>query len=273
MALIHGTNFSDNNTRQGIWPFDAVYDQINGTGSADTIYGLAGKDIVYGGGGNDVIYGDRSSSTRASVGLQETDRLYGGAGNDRIYGDGGNDYLYGEAGNDALYGGTGHDYLYGGAGVDYLYGDDGNDVLYGDDSETSGGTDFLYGGSGNDSLFGRAGNDVLQGQTASSLTSAFEKDSLTGGLGSDTFKVAGLYRHGGDFDYAHIKDWNAGGSQDRLDTIDSNVTLFQVDANTFKVYQSAPSVLGGLSQELVALVDSNVLSGQALRENIMSNLV
>ena len=277
MALIHGTNFSDNNTRQGIWPFEATYSQINGTSSADTIYGLAGDDIVFGGSGNDVMYGDRSSSTTTAVGFQGKDFMYGGAGDDTIYGDGGDDMLYGEADNDLLYGGAGNDQLFGGnnsgGGIDRLYGDEGNDRLVGDDSETVGGTDYLYGGSGNDELFGKAGNDLLQGQSSSSLGSIFERDYLTGGLGSDTFRVAGLYKHGGDNDYAHIRDWNYGGNQDKLDVTDSNVVLFQIDANTFNVYQTSPGFLGGLNQELVAIVDSGVLTNQALKENILSNLV
>lgn len=278
MALIHGTNFNDNNTRQGIWPYDALYREINGGNSADTIYGLAGHDIIDGGSGNDVMYGDRSSIGTVpggllSVGIQGYDRMRGGAGNDRIYGDGGNDELYGQADSDMLYGGSGNDTMWGGSGADQLWGESGNDSLIGDDDETSGGIDHLYGGSGNDTLYGRAGNDLLQGQSSSNLGSAFEKDTLIGGLGSDTFKVAGLYKSGGNNDYAHIKDWNQGGSQDRLDTTDTNVVLFQVDADTFKVYQSAPALLGGLSQELVAIVDSNVLKDQALRNNIMSNLI
>lgn len=277
MALIHGTNFNDNNTRQGIFPFDAVYAQINGTSSADTIYGLAGDDIILGGSGNDVMFGDRSSTTRMSVGFHGKDVMRGGAGNDSIYGDSGDDALYGEADNDRLYGGDGNDRLYGGSntssGIDRLYGEAGNDILVGDDSEWSGGTDHLYGGSGNDQLFGRAGNDLLQGQSSSNWGSRLEKDALTGGLGSDTFRVAGLYKHGGDNDYAHIKDWNQGGSQDKLDTTDANVALFQIDANTFKVYQITPALLGGLNQELVAIVDSSVLTNQALSNNIMGNIV
>ena len=250
MATIHGTNFHDNNTRQGIWPFDAVYAQKDGTSSSDTMYGYAGNDILLGNGGDDVMYGDRSSSSVTAVGFHGSDTMFGGAGNDTIHGDGGNDYLDGGADNDALYGGIGNDRLIGGAGIDRLYGDAGNDILD-----------------------GGAGNDFLQGQGTSDLLSAFEIDRLTGGLGSDTFKVGGLYKSGGDLDYARITDWHQGSTQDRLDVADhNNIQLFQVDANTFKVFQVAPGGLGGLSSELVAIIDSNVFVNDALKNSINAGL-
>jgi Ca2+-binding RTX toxin-like protein len=280
MATFHGSNNSENNTRQGIWPFDVFVPQIEGSGSDDVIYSYAGDDIVLGGGGNDVIYGDRSSASRTSVGFHGSDTLKGGSGNDVIHGDGGDDRLYGETDNDTLYGGDGNDKLYGGnnsgGGVDALYGDAGDDILYGDDSETTGGADILIGGSGNDQLFGRAGNDILQGQSSSSLLSLLERDELTGGLGSDTFRVAGLYSHGRNNDYAMIMDWNQGGAQDKLDVSNPNaIQLFSVDSNTFNVYQVSEvgGLIGGTSSELVARIDSNTLSGQSLFNNIMANLI
>jgi Ca2+-binding RTX toxin-like protein len=279
MAILHGSNNNENNTRQGFWPFDVFISQLDGSGSDDEIYGLAGDDIILGNAGDDVIYGDRSSSSRASIGFHGRDTLRGGSGNDVIHGDGGDDQLYGEADNDQLFGGDGNDRLYGGSnsgGIDRLFGDAGNDLLYGDDSETVGGTDHLFGGSGDDKLYGRAGNDLLQGQSSSSLLSVFEKDELTGGLGTDTFVVSGLYRHGGNNDYAAIKDWNQGGAQDRLDVANPNaVQIFAVDSNTFNVYQvtEVGGFFGGTSSELVARIDSNVLSGQALFDNISANLV
>ncbi len=282
MATIHGTNFSDNNTRQGIPFFETLIPEINRRSQTtrDDIYGLAGSDIIKAGSGSDVIYGDRSSSQQTAVGLQGNDRIYAGVGNDTVYGDGGNDLLYGESGNDNLYGGTGNDRLFGGAGADDLRGDSGNDVLYGDDSDTStsGGNDILIGGAGNDHLFGRYGQDVLQGQSSSSLLSAFEKDVLTGGAGQDTFVVADLYRHGGLNDYAHITDWAAGGVRDRLDVTDpSNVILSQVDSNTFEVFQATrTSTLLGfgdpIRSELVARIDSSTLIDAGLEASIRAGL-
>jgi Ca2+-binding RTX toxin-like protein len=282
MATIHGTNFSDNNTRQGIPFFETLIPEINRRSRTerDDIYGLAGSDIIKAGSGSDVIYGDRSSSQQTAVGLQGNDLIYAGGGNDTVYGDGGNDLLYGESGNDNLYGGTGNDRLFGGAGADVLRGDSGNDVLYGDDSDTStsGGNDILIGGAGNDHLFGRYGQDVLQGQSSSSLLSAFEKDVLTGGAGQDTFVVADLYRDGGLNDYAHITDWAAGGVRDRLDVTDpNNIILSQVDSNTFEVFQATrTSTLLGfgdpIRDELVARIDSSTLINAGLEASIRAGL-
>jgi Ca2+-binding RTX toxin-like protein len=172
MAIIHGTNFNDNNTRQGIPFFETFIREINRATSSsgaplaisDEIYGLAGNDIIKAGSADDVIYGDRSSSQHMSVGLSGDDLIYAGGGNDTVYGDNGNDRIHGESGMDSLHGGSGQDSLYGGTGADRLQGDSGDDVLYGDDSGSS----------------TSGGNDVLQGQSVSSLRSTFEKDVLTG---------------------------------------------------------------------------------------------
>jgi Ca2+-binding RTX toxin-like protein len=205
MATIHGTNFNDNDTLQFPLGFVKKVGNSLSLTSSDTLYGYAGDDIIEGDGGNDVIYGDRSSSSFTSLGLHGNDLIYGGSGNDRLYGDGGNDRLYGGADNDILDGGDGNDQLFGGTnsagGTDQLFGGSGNDTLYGDDSETIGGVDLLFGGSGDDKLFGRAGNDRLQGQSSSTSLSMFEKDELTGGAGSDTFVVSGLYQNGGSNDF------------------------------------------------------------------------
>lgn len=316
MATIHGSNFSDNNTRQGIPFFETLIPEIDRrrSTSSDEIYGLAGNDIIRAGSGSDVIYGDRSSSQQRSVGLQGNDLIYAGAGSDRVYGDGGNDTIYGESGNDFLYGGLGNDRLYGGADSDSLYGesgndslygqsgndkiyggsgddrlyggigsdrlsgDSGNDVLYGDDSETSalGGNDFLYGGSGDDRLIGGYGNDYLKGQNVSSVFSAFEKDTLTGGAGRDTFVVAGLYKDGGINDYAYITDWGHGGIRDRLDVDNpSNIQLVSLDNNTFNVYQlkDRGGLLGGIESELIARIDSTFFSGVDLQASITAGLI
>ena len=318
MAIIHGSNLNDNNTRQGIPFFETLVREINRitTTTSDEIYGLAGSDISKAGSGADVIYGDRSSSQETSVGFHGNDRIFAGGGNDRVYGDGGddlihgesgadslyggsgkdslyggsesdslygesgNDVLYGDSGNDKLFGGNDNDLLFGGTGSDHLYGDSGDDILFGDDSETStsGGNDILSGGSGNDLLIGLYGQDVLQGQSSSSLLSAFEIDTLTGGVGQDTFVVANLYKHGGLNDYAQITDWAAGGVHDRLDVADiSNIKLTRFDSNTFEVFQETRTggILGfgdPFQSELVARIDSSTLTNTELEASIRAGL-
>lgn len=319
MAIIHGSNLNDNNTRQGIPFFETLVHEINRATStrSDEIYGLAGSDIIRAGSAADVIYGDRSSSQHASVGFHGDDLIYGGGGNDTAYGDGGNDRIHGDSGMDTLYGGSGDDKLYGGSESDSLYGESdnddlhgesgndmlqggdgndrlfggtggdtlhggsGNDVLQGDDSETSnlGGNDVLGGGAGNDILTGGFGQDVLQGQSSSSLQSAFEKDTLTGGIHQDTFVVANLYRHGGLNDYAQITDWAAGGIRDRLDVADTaNIKLMRIDSNTFEVFQETRTsgILGfgdPIQSELVARIDSNNLFNADLEASIRAGLI
>ena len=68
--------------------------------------------------GDDNLEGSGSSET-----------LHGGDGNDRLDGNWGNDTLYGGAGDDNLYGGLGHDTLYGGTGNNYLEGYRDNDTF------------------------------------------------------------------------------------------------------------------------------------------------
>lgn len=275
MAIIHGSNFNDNNTRQGIPFFEVLIQEINRTTSSrsDEIYGLAGSDIIKAGSASDVIYGDRSSSQQTSVGFHGNDLIEAGAGNDAAYGDGGNDRIYGDSGMDTLDGGSGQDSLYGGSDDDLLCGADDNDSLYGDS-----GNDSLYGESGDDQLFGGLGQDVLQGQW-SFQQRTFEKDVLTGGSGQDTFVVADLYRVGGLNDYAQITDWAAGGVRDRLDVADpANIRLFRVDSNTVEVFQETRTsgFLGfgdPIQSELVARVDSSNLFNADLEASIRAGLV
>ncbi|HEY9632182.1 MAG TPA: calcium-binding protein [Coleofasciculaceae cyanobacterium] len=142
--------------------------------------------------------------------------LSGGAGNDTIYGASGKDTLLGGDGNDLLMGGSGNDtfitdskYLSGDRGNDTIYGAFGKDTLLGGD-----GSDILVGKSGNDSLSGGNGKDILNGYG----TSGTDFDTLTGGLGSDTFVFGGSwgvsYQGNG---YATITDWDA--SSDFLEVL------------------------------------------------------
>jgi Ca2+-binding RTX toxin-like protein len=192
MARIHGTNFSDNNTRQGIPFFETLIPEINRRSQTtrDDIYGLAGSDIIKAGSGSDMIYGDRSSSEQLSVGFHGNDLVYAGGGNDTVYGEGGDDRLYGESGSDFLYGGIGNDRLYGGSESDSLYGESGSDTLYGESGNDRlyGGddNDVLHGGTGSDILEGGSGNDTLYGDDTTNPTGTDSgRDFLYGGAGND----------------------------------------------------------------------------------------
>lgn len=84
---------------------------------------------------------------------------------------------------------------------DHLTGDSGNDTLMGGK-----GNDVLVGMDGNDLLLGGRGNDILNGYGGGGA----EYDTLSGGLGKDTFVLGGelgvSYLGNG---YATITDWNA----------------------------------------------------------------
>lgn len=90
--------------------------------------------------------------------------------------------------------------LVGTRGRDSLIGDSGNDTLTG-----GRGNDVLLGMDGNDVLSGGRGNDILNGYGGSGA----EYDTLSGGLGADTFVLGGewgvSYLENG---YATITDWN-----------------------------------------------------------------
>jgi Ca2+-binding RTX toxin-like protein len=101
------------------------------------------------------------------LGTSANDVLSGASGNDSMLGRAANDFISGASGNDTLQGEAGHDMMFGSTEHDYLAGGDGNDILYGEV-----GNDILIGGRN----FG-AGTFVI----------AAYKDTLTGGVGSDTF--------------------------------------------------------------------------------------
>src|SRR2546421_59796 len=151
------------------------------------------------------------------VGTELDDNLTGTAANDTISGLGGRDHLYGGAGNDTLFGGAGDDALHGDAGADTMFGGAGNDDYYVDDvndvvSETTtpgvddGGTkDRVYstvsytlspfierlvllesavaisatGNAQNNAIVGNSKRNIIHRRAG--------KDTLTGGLGADTF--------------------------------------------------------------------------------------
>ena len=102
---------------------------LNGTGTVDTLSGLAGDDELFGLGGNDLLFGGFGN-----------DHLEGGDGNDTLIGGGENgDKLFGGTGNDSLQAG---DLFYGGAGNDTFDGStgsiDGYELVLYDDGGTMG---------------------------------------------------------------------------------------------------------------------------------------
>lgn len=231
MANIYGTNSSDNNSFQGLWPYLVYYPELVGTDYADNIYGFNGNDILRGKWGDDYLNGGAGSDT-----------MYGGSGNDKYVVDSSSDivveyvFTYSTGwviktaqegiytieswinsytlpanvenlslmGNYALTGrgnsldnslsGTNNDnFLFGYDGHDSLSGLDGNDVVF-----AGNGNDMLWGDNGHDYLYGEAGNDILVGGSG--------YDVLMGGTGNDRFDFE-TYRPTAGIDT--IYDFNA----------------------------------------------------------------
>jgi Ca2+-binding RTX toxin-like protein len=189
-------------------------DTVNGDIGDDQILGGGGNDIITGGDGIDVIFGDDGPGS-GSFGSRN-DQISGGRGKDRIFGEAGNDQINGDDGDDNLDGGEGFDIISGDNGRDRIFGSSGDDQLFGNT-----GNDQLNGDTGFDALDGGDGNDRLTGADLSNSQfglGAGEVDTLTGGIGSDTFILGDatwVYYDdresttSGDSDYALITDFSA----------------------------------------------------------------
>jgi serralysin len=169
-------------------------DSLSGLAGDDTLRGLAGSDTLKGGSGIDRIFAGN-----------EDDSIEGGAGGDRIFGELGNDEIFGGDGSDTINGGSGFDRIDGGRGNDFIFGGGGRAVVTGeflsggdgnDRIVASSGIDTVNGGNGNDELIGGdernlidggSGNDTLTGVSFEGIADLGEPDTLTGGLGKDTF--------------------------------------------------------------------------------------
>ena len=163
------------------------FENIIGSGHADTLTGDTGDNVIEGLAGNDTLDGGtggtdtlsyQSSPGGVQVDLNQGDlddgtRLIersanGHAAGDKvtfatfenIIGSRHGDTLTGDNNANTLTGGAGNDELHGDDGVDMLFGGAGNDRLYGDDEN-----DTLTGGAGADRLDG--GDNGTGGDTAS----------------------------------------------------------------------------------------------------------
>lgn len=223
--------------------------------------------------------------------------------------------LLGNADDNTLNGGLGSDSLIGGAGDDYYIIDTASDVVLesvsnGTDSilanlsvyTLAGNAEVLIlgtgttgignildntlignslsnlftGATGNDSLFGGAGDDNLTGCTDLATGGKGEKDTLTGGVGSDIFSLGsksgvfyndGIASNAGAADYAFITDFTIG-----KDLLKLKGTALQYTLGDHAV-EGLTSHKGlyfktGTTDELIAIIqtssgtlDANVITG------------
>lgn len=148
--------------------------------------------------------------------------------------------MSGHEGNDTLISGPKNDILYGDEGHDYLHGEKGHDVL--------------YGGTGDDVLTGVQGNEWSAGRG--------EIDTLTGGSGSDGFRLGDSYemfyddgRAGvGEGDYALITDFTPGVDWIQLFGSSSQYTIG--DSGIWGISGSAIYHTSSGSRELIAILEN-----------------
>lgn len=199
-------------------------DDIDGGDGADIIEGGLGLDVIRGRAGDDLITGGPASAPDGG----DDDTIFGGAGHDTLYGGEGGDDISGGKGGDVLYGGVSDDKLYGGAGRDTLYGGVEGDEIFG-----GGAMDEIYGGSGEDQLRGGKGRDLIDGGTGNDEiygsgrenSLGEDDDTLTGGLGADTF-IFDLSLEENLTDDDVITDFDT--AEDRI-TLDGDVLVMLTD--------------------------------------------
>ena len=217
---------------------------------ADTLTG-ADKSDGKGGTISDVIFG-----------LNGNDAINGGLGDDRLFGGGGNDTLNGGAGNDYLDGGSGTNSLAGGAGDDTYIVNSGSDTVN-ETTAGAGGLDTVLSavtytlttnvenltltganinGAGNtlaNLIVGSDGANVLDGGSAGA-------DSLSGGLGDDTYIVS----HAG---MTVTEALNAG-----TDTVSTSLAAYTLENNVENLTYTGAGAFAGSGNGL-----NNVLTGSS----------
>jgi Ca2+-binding RTX toxin-like protein len=127
-----------------------------------------------------------SAHLTAINGTDGTDVLAGTQGSDRIVALAGNDRVHAKLGMDRVWAGEDNDTVHAGAARDTVYGGPGNDILYG-----GGGNDRIFAQRGVDLVYGHSGNDDLWAMARRDVTHTLNEpaDTLTGGLGNDSFHV------------------------------------------------------------------------------------
>ncbi|WP_413171279.1 beta strand repeat-containing protein [Anabaena azotica] len=201
-------------------------DTITGTSSNDTINSGLGYDTVDGGAGTDLLILDYSSV--------DTNLDVGGIGSSISSSSTGgfNGYFY------AYYGSFYGTYRVNFSNIEQfqITGTGRSDSI-----STGDGNDTINGGAGNDNINAGGGNDTINGVNETLLTPGLgEKDTLTGGTGSDRFilgnATTAYYDDGntlttGSNDYADITDFNTGDII-QLQGTSSNYLLTVVGADT-----------------------------------------
>lgn len=308
---VTGTDFRD------IITGDINANTILAGGGDDTIFGGLGSDIINGGAGIDaMLYSSdgRASGVRVNLatGAQESSSDGGAtwvvedtlSNIENVTGTTFDDRITGDAGDNVIRGGLGADIIDGGAGIDTVsYFGDGravgvtvnlstgantdNDVLSNIENVTgsnfndiiigNGGANTLSGGAGNDTLNGGAGNDILNAGGSVFNTSIIVDQTMTGGLGADTFVFDlndGFFKtYVGDFrisesdklEFIGITDVNNDGSKlDELDAIFGVGVTTPLNVGTITVFTAADGsklAMSGASPVHLSDLAANIIFG------------
>jgi Ca2+-binding RTX toxin-like protein len=173
------------------------FENLTGSGFADTLTGDTGVNVIDGGNGDDVIDGGDGTAVDTLDGGAGTNTLSyasltGGSGvvvnlsTVSVSGGGGADSI---ASFLNIAGSTYSDVLTGDTGANVIAGGDGNDTLDG-----LAGIDVMSGGNGNDTLISDTGADTMTGDAGDDLFSMANGEfdageTIDGGTGTDTISM------------------------------------------------------------------------------------
>lgn len=274
--VLYGTEYNDNDTKQGKGKNKKLYSSLTNTGNNKTIYALAGNDKITNSGDYVTVVGGTGKDTINLNGSSETVVYSSGDGKDVLIGFGASDSISIGAGaittsslkknNVILKIGKGTITLNDAKGqLINVIDADGNlsTKMYGKGTVTVQGfstAETVTGWSKADSLNGADGNDTLVGGKGA--------DTLTGGLGADVF----FYSKGDGKDV--ITDYTAG--EDVIILDDAKVTKAAAVKKsptdiTFTVTKGSIRVNNGVGNRItfVDAITSNTLLSQTFGTDYM----
>ena len=216
-------SLSDNAVEAAEGGIDSVLANVNGYTLAGNAEWLILDSTIASGVGN--------SLANTLLGNADDNTLNGGLGSDSLIGGAGDDYYIIDSTNDVVLetAGSGTDSVLANLSV-YTLAGNAEVLILGTGTTGTGNildntlignslSNLLTGNAGNDSLFGNTGDDNLTGCANLATGGKGEKDTLTGGVGSDIFNLGsslgvfyndGIANNFGAADYAFITDFTVG---------------------------------------------------------------
>lgn len=260
---------------------DSVMANVNGYTLAGNAEWLILDSTIASGVGN--------SLANTILGNAEDNTLNGGLGSDSLIGGAGDDYYIIDSTSDIVLesAGNGTDSVLANLGVYTLAGN--SEVLILGTGTTGMGnildntlignslSNLLTGAVGSDSLFGGAGDDNLTGCTNLATGGKGEKDTLTGGVGSDIFNLGsslgvfyndGIASNAGAADYAFITDFTIGKDIVKLKGTQTQYTLGDHAVEGLTSHKGL-FFKTGTTDELIAIIQTS--SGTLDYTSLMAN--